>query len=32
MNLLWENARLYNEDGSDISALAGELEVCTDML
>ena len=28
MDLLWTNARLYNEDTSDISALAGELEVC----
>lgn len=26
---IWENARIYNEDGSDISELAGELEVCS---
>ena len=25
---IWENARAFNEDGSDISELAGELEVC----
>lgn len=24
---IWQNARTYNEDGSDISELAGELEV-----
>ena len=24
---IWENARTFNEDGSDISELAGELEV-----
>ena len=29
MGLIWGNARLYNEDGSEISALAWELEVCT---
>ena len=25
---LWENAYLYNEDGSEISEMAKELEVC----
>ena len=25
---IWHNARTYNEDGSDIYVLAGELEVC----
>jgi hypothetical protein len=27
MSLIWQNARLYNEDGSEIYELAGELEV-----
>jgi len=27
MNLIWQNARTYNEDGTQISELAGELEV-----
>lgn len=25
---IWRNAREYNEDGSEISTLAGELQVC----
>ena len=27
VSYIWQNAREYNEDGSEISALAGELEV-----
>ena len=27
MGLIWRNAREYNEDGSEIFELAGELEV-----
>jgi len=27
MSLIWRNAREYNEDGSEIFELAGELEV-----
>jgi hypothetical protein len=26
MNLIWDNARLYNEDGSEISEVAGQLQ------
>lgn len=29
ISLIWENARLYNEDGSDIDLLSKEFEVCT---
>lgn len=28
MILIWKNARIYNEDGSDIYNLSQELEVC----
>ena len=28
MSFIWNNARLYNEDDSEISQLAGELQVC----
>jgi Bromodomain len=28
MTLIWNNARQYNEEGSEIYAAAGELEVC----
>jgi hypothetical protein len=28
-SLIWTNARIYNEDGSDIYTLSQELEVCT---
>lgn len=28
MSMIWTNARLYNEDGSDIYVLSQELEVC----
>lgn len=27
ISYVWNNARLYNEDGSEISILAGQLEV-----
>lgn len=28
MNLVWSNARIYNEDGSELYNLSLELEVC----
>lgn len=29
MSLVWKNARIYNEDGSELYNLSLELEVCT---
>ena len=31
-SFIWSNARLYNEDGSEISELAGQLEVSPNSL
>jgi chromatin structure-remodeling complex subunit RSC4 len=32
VSYIWRNARQYNEDGSEITELAGQLEVSTELL